>query len=541
MSQAAASATAAKDFRISSIIVPLIAIIAGVFMVVLDNTVMNVALPRLVTDFHAQLPTLQWTVTGYMLAQAAVIPLSGWLSDRFGPKRIFLISVVLFTLGSVLCATPHNVALLIFFRVIQGLGGGSVLPVSMAYIYRLSPPEKVGSVMGAMGLPILFAPAIGPVLAGWLVQYHSWRWIFLLNLPIGIVCLLIGLRSLPKAKRHAGAEFDLLGTILGPIAFAGLSYGVSEGASGWTSKETLLGLIGGGVALILFIIVELRAKAPLLELRVFKSVDFSLAIVVQWVGQFALFGALFLIPQFLQQARGYGAFDSGLIVLPQAIASGIVMPLGGILFDRIGARWLVVVGLGFVSAALIQLSHVTPTTVGTDLILPLALSGAGMGLMMMPLTTHLMNKAPRELVGRVSSLSNAMQQVVNSLSIAALVTLLTKRVETRTSAVQAHFAKQGIKVPSVSGLSGATSQASGAAAKHMTPQQMHVMETIKNALLSAGVKAFDDTFFVMIFVAVAGALLGFVLRRGVYKSASAPQPDGSEPNEEQVHPGFMHG
>jgi EmrB/QacA subfamily drug resistance transporter len=539
MSQAAAvSAPSTSDFRISSILVPLIAIIAGVFMVVLDNTVMNVALPKLVTDFHTQLPTLQWAITGYMLAQAAVIPLSGWLSDRYGAKNIFLISTVLFTIGSLLCATPHSVAWLIVFRVIQGLGGGSVLPVAMAYVYRLSPAHKVGAVMGIMGIPILFAPAMGPVIAGWLVQYHSWRWIFLLNLPVGIISLVVGLRSLPKTDKHAVAEFDLLGTILGPIAFAALSYGVSEGASSWTSAKTLTGLIVGGVALILFIIAELRAKTPLLELRVFRSVDFTLAILVQWVGQFALFGALFLVPQFLQQARGYGALDTGLILIPQAIASGVLMPLGGILFDRIGARWLVVVGLGLVSGAIYQLSHVTMTTTGKDLILPLMMSGAGMGLMMMPLTTHLMNKAPRKLVSRVTSLTNAMQQVVNSLSIAALVTVLTSHVATRLNDVKATFAKQGISVPAGLG----TTQAPPASATHaMSPEQLHIMATIKQAMLTAGVKAFDDTFAVMVFVAVAGALLGFVLRRG-RKSQGTPNGDESGPDDENTpHTGFMHG
>ncbi|WAH44743.1 DHA2 family efflux MFS transporter permease subunit [Alicyclobacillus fastidiosus] len=524
-----------KEFRISSIVVPLIAIIAGVFMVVLDNTVMNVALPKLVTDFHTQLPTLEWTVTGYTLAQAAVIPLSGWLADRFGAKTIFLSSTVLFTIGSVMCSTPHSAGLLILYRILQGLGGGSVLPVAMAYIYRLTPPEKAGAVMGMMGIPILFAPAIGPVLAGWLVQYHSWRWIFLLNLPIGLLCLLIGLKGLPQWKKQDVAGMDVWGTILGPIAFAALSYGVSEGANGWHSAKTIAGLVVGGLALALFIVAELRSDTPLLELRVFKSIDFTLAIIVQWVGQFALFGALFLIPQFLQQARGYGAFDTGLILLPQAIASGVLMPFGGILFDRIGARWLVVVGLGIVSTAVFQLSHVTPTTDGKDLIWALLLSGGGMGLMMMPLTTHLMNKAPRALVSRVTSLSNALQQVVTSLAVATLVTILTARVTTHTNEVKTQLAKQGIHVPDTTSLTGQGS--ANAASTHLSPQAAHAMAMVKQALVGAAVKGFDDTFWIMMFIAIAGALLGFVLRRGSVQ----PNPAEVDEQEQVIHPGFTHG
>src|SRR5581483_3171542 len=194
------TAPSPAPFSMRAVLVPLIAIIVGIFMVVLDGTAVNVALPSLVRQFHSTLTTLQWTVTGYALAQAAVIPLAGWLSDRFGAKQVFLSSVVLFTIGSVLCSVAQSSEMLIGFRVLQGLGGGFVLPVAMAYTYRLAPPERVGAVMGMMGIPILFAPAIGPVLAGWLVDDASWRWVFLLNLPVGIVGLAIGIAGLPVVQ-----------------------------------------------------------------------------------------------------------------------------------------------------------------------------------------------------------------------------------------------------------------------------------------------------------------------------------------------------
>ena len=497
------------DFKLSSILVPLIAIIAGVFMVVLDSTAMNVALSTLVKDFHTNLNTLQWVVTGYMLAQASVIPLSGWLSDRFGAKTVFLSAIVLFTLGSILCATPSSAEWLIVFRVIQGLGGGCVLPVAMAYVYRLSPMSKVGVVMGIMGIPVLFAPAIGPVLSGWLVQYHSWRWIFLINIPIGIVCLFIGLRKLPKVEKSQVPGVDKYGMILGPLAFASLSYGVSQGAQGWGSDKTLIGLAVGAVALIAFIMVELRTKTPLLELRVLRSIDFSAGILVQWVAQFALYGALFLLPQFLQQARGFGAFDTGLTLLPQAIASGIMMPIAGMLFDKIGVRWLVVCGLSLVSGALYQYSHVDLTTQSRDVILPLIMCGAGMGMMMMPMNTHLLNKAPRNLVNRVTSLTNSMQQVINSLAVSTLVTILTSRATAR-----------GIEMKE------AAAQA-GTAAVKPTPEAM------KQASQLVLAKGFDDTFHIMIFVAIGGAILGLLLRRG--------RKAGEEGASEKVRPEIMHG
>jgi len=497
------------EFRLSSILVPLLAIIAGVFMVVLDSTAMNVALSTLVKDFGTDLNTLQWVVTGYMLAQASVIPLSGWLSDRFGAKTVFISAIVLFTIGSILCATPNSAEWLVVFRVIQGLGGGCVLPVAMAYVYRLSPISKVGVVMGIMGIPVLFAPAIGPVLSGWLVEYHSWRWIFLINIPIGIVCVLIGLRKLPKVDRTQVPGVDKYGMILGPLAFAALSYGVSQGAESWTSDKTLIGLAVGVLALLAFVVVELRSSTPLLELRVLGSIDFTAGILVQWVAQFALYGALFLLPQFLQQARGFGAFDTGLTLLPQAIASGLMMPIAGILFDRIGVRWLVVCGLSLVSGALYQYSHVDLTTESRDVILPLIMCGAGMGMMMMPMNTHLLNKAPRHLVNRVTSLTNSMQQVINSLAVSTLVTILSSRATARGIEMQEAAAQSGISADNAS------------------------PEALKQAAQMVLAKGFDDTFHIMMFVAIGGAVLGLLLRRG---RRAEEDSSGSK-----VRPEIMHG
>jgi EmrB/QacA subfamily drug resistance transporter len=499
-------------FRMRTILAPLVAIIIGIFMVILDLTAVNVAVPSLVRSFHSSLSTIQWTITGYALAQAAVIPLAGWLSDRFGAKRIFLTSLVLFTAGSVLCATAQNDKMLITFRVLQGLGGGCVLPIAMAYVYRLSPPQKVGAVMGLMGIPILLAPAIGPVLAGWLVQYGSWRWIFLLNLPIGIIGLIAVVRTLPVVERHSVADLDLPGTILGPLAFAALSYGISQGASSWTSINTIAGLIVGGLSLLAFVAVEIRSRSPLLELRVFRSTDFSLAIVVQWVTQIAMFGTLFLIPLFLQQARGYGAFDTGLILLPQAIAAALFMPIGGMLFDRIGARPLVIAGLSLVALSTFLLSHVSPTTHGLDLVAPLLMMGAGMGLMMMPLNTHIINAAPRRLVSRVTSLTNALQQVVNSLAVAGLATILTARATYHINAVKALAARH----PHATG-----TVPPGVAAK--------VAHQLKASFNAAFISGFDDTFRFMVATAIVGAVMGFVLRRNLAAQQGIAEDEMVEP------------
>ncbi|MHA7963110.1 MDR family MFS transporter [Paenibacillus sp. CAU 1782] len=496
MSTSASNPKNEQAVSIKSIMLPLIAIIVGMFMVILDGTAMNVALDQFMKDFQSNFSLVQWTVTGYALAQAAVIPLAGWLSDRFGAKKIFLISIVLFTLGSLLCGIAGSIEQLIIFRILQGLGGGMVAPIAMAFTYRLSPPGKQGAVMGMIGIPMLLAPALGPVVSGWLVEYASWHWIFLINLPIGIIAVIVGIRTLPNLERQIVPSLDLLGMIFAPIAFAGLAYGISSaggehgGGNGWTAPETLTGLIVGGVALIIFIIVELKRKQPLLELRVFKSSDFTRGILLQWIVQIALFGTLFLIPVFLIQAKGYTAFETGLILLPQALSAGIGMPIGGKLFDKFGARPVVLFGLALITTGAFLLSNISSGTSIPEIMLPLVLLGMGMGFSMMPLNTHIIQSAPKHLVGRVTSLTSAAQQVMSSFAIAGLSTLLADRVK--------HYStvSPGPDIPYFS---------------------------------------FGDVFFVLGFVAVFGMLVALLLRRPKNQGESDGSESGAEMNMMMGH------
>ena len=419
----------APPTSIAAILVTLTAIILGSFMSILDVTIVNVALPTFGRVFETSLQSLQWIITGYMLASAAVIPVAGWLSDRFGSKRVYLVALVLFTAGSVLCAVATTAPMLIFFRVLQGLGGGMLMPVGMSMLYRLAPPEKRGAVMGFFGIPMLLGPALGPVISGWLLEYASWPWIFLINLPIGAVAVLIGMRSLPSfAAERSDARLDMAGLVLGPIAFSALTYGISESTEyGWTGLPTVIGVSIGLAALAAFIVRELSTRQPLLELRVFKSRDFTLAILTQWLMISGMFGTFFLIPVFLQQIGGYSPLQTGLITLPNALVAACTMPIGGRIFDRFGARPAVLVGMTIVIVSFVMLTGISVTTTAFDLLLPLAVMGAGMGMAMMPLGTHVLGSAPRDLVSRVTSLTGACQNVVSSLAIASFATLLQAR------------------------------------------------------------------------------------------------------------------
>lgn len=479
------TAAAEAPFSLRAILPSLLAIIVGMIMVILDSTAVNVAVPNLVQYFDTDLKTVQWAITGYTLALAAVIPLAGYMTDRFGSKQVFLTTIAMFVLGSVLCSVAQTSGQLVLFRVIQGLGGGMVAPIGMAMVFRLAPAERRGSIMGMLGIPMLLAPALGPILAGYLVEYVSWHWIFLINLPIGIVGIILGLKYLPVTEKKGRAHLDIFGIILAPLAFSMLAYGVNQGGGeSWTSTGAILGLSVGGAALIVFVIVELLQKHPLLELRVFRSSDFTRGIILSWVTQAALFGSMLFVPLYLQQIRNYTPLETGLILLPQALASGVGMPLGGRLFDKIGARPLVFVGLSIISTALFLLSGVTVDTSLPIIMLCLVMMGLGMGLSMMPVNTHVLNSAPREWVNRVTPLTAAAQQVVVSFAVAGMTGYLT-------SQITVHMGKM---------------------AAGSNP-------------LAAAVQGFGDVFFLSGCIAVAGVVLSLILRR--------PKPAGAAPSPEE--------
>lgn len=485
-----------QEFSIKSILAPLLAVVIGMIMVILDSTVVNVAIPKLVDYFDTDLKTVQWTVTGYTLALSAVIPLAGWMTDKFGAKKIFLITIGFFTLGSVLCALAQSPSQLIAFRVLQGLGGGMVAPIGMAMVFKLAPPHKRGSIMGVLGVPMLLAPALGPVLSGWLVDYVSWHWIFMINLPIGIIALIVGMKYLPKGEPHEAPHLDKIGMLIAPIAFAMLTYGVSEGGTSWTSTNTIVGLSVGGGALLIFIVVELMQKQPLLELRVFRSSDFTRGIILAWMAQIALFGSMILTPLYLQQLRGYTALETGLILLPQALASGIFMPIGGRLFDKVGARPLAFTGLGIISTGLFLLSRITVDTSLAMILLSLFLMGSGMGLTMMPVNTHVLNSAPRRLVSRVTPLTTAAQQVVVSFAVAGLTGYLTSQIDTHMKDV----------------------------AKGVNPAE-------------AATAGFGDTYFLAASLAIVGFLFSLLLR----KPKQVPESEDATAEHDQPDPALMSG
>jgi len=404
----------------------LVATIFGVFMSALDGTIVTIALPKLEAVFGADVHTIQWVITGYTLALGVSIPISGWAADRYGIKRVYLISLALFTLGSVLCGLSFNTGSIIFFRVLQGLGGGPLQPLSLALLFATFPPEERGLANGVFGIPVLFAPALGPTLGGYIVQHLSWPIIFFVNVPVGIVGFTLSALWLRDFVARPGARFDLTGFILVGLGLVLVLYALGNGAyDGWGSFHILASIVVGVLLLVAFVFLELRQSDPLLDLRLFGQGPFLVASLVLWLTFAGLFGVFFLLPLFLENLRGLQPFDTGKLLLWQAGITFFVTPISGFLSDRIGPRIPLAVGLTLLALTSWQLGWLCTTTSGYDLfIVPLILRGIGLGLTIAPAFTAALGVVREDALPRASALVNVTTQVVASLIVAVLVTVL---------------------------------------------------------------------------------------------------------------------
>jgi len=408
--------------------VPVLVVLIGVFMSILDSSIVNVAISTIMTVFNTDTAGVEWVSTAYMLAMGMVVPLSGWLGDKIGLKRLYLWCLAAFTAGSMLCAAAWNIESLIGARVIQALGGGMMMPTVMAMIYRLVPRDKMGSGMGIFGMALLVAPALGPTLGGWLVEYVDWRWIFTINLPVGIFGLLLGVFLIPDFKAIEVSKLDVPGALTAAAGFAGLLYVLSKGNEwGWTSEATVLTLVASLGTLLLFVLIELWHPNPLLDLKVFLYPSFTFANIAVVITTIGMFAGLFYIPVFLQSIRGMGAMETGMLMLPGAVASGIMMPISGKLYDRYGPRVVMITGLLLLAFLTWQFSTISLDTSLATITGWMIVRGVAMGLSNMPAQTAAMADLPTHLVGRASSVTSIIRNVASSFGIAMMTVLLNQR------------------------------------------------------------------------------------------------------------------
>ncbi|HJZ50223.1 MAG TPA: DHA2 family efflux MFS transporter permease subunit [Roseiflexaceae bacterium] len=486
-----------------------IAVIFGLFMAVLDTTVVNIALPKLQAVFGATLNDAQWIITGYTLAQTVSIPLFGYLADRFGSKWIYILSLGLFTLASALCGLSWSVNSMIFFRVVQGLGGGALLPIGIAQVYAVFPPEERGLSQSAVGIPVLLAPALGPTLGGYIVQYFDWRLIFYINVPIGIVGVFMCAALLRRGRFNERARLDILGLTLSTLTFASLVYGIGEAASdGWNSSTVIGFSIFGLTCLVLLIIVELRTDDPLLDFSLFKSWNWTSANLITVATTFALFGALFLVPQYLQVLRGLTPIQSGLILLPSSLVTIVVLPISGILVDRFGPKLSILIGLVALGIASYLLSGLTLATPTALIQLWLIGRSVGIGFATQPASVIALSDVPHQKLARGSSFFTVLRLVTSAFVTSFLATY----VKNQAIPHYAHLAEQTSFNSPLYGYVLNTLTQAAIQGRWTLPVQAQVLAQVAIRLrLQAAVMAYRDALLLITgFIAVAFVLAFFV-------------------------------
>ncbi len=408
-------------------------VILGAVMSILDTTIVNVAIDRLSIDFHASLTTIQWVVTGYTLALAAVIPATGWAADRFGTKRIYIASLVLFMLGSTLCALAWSAGSLIAFRVLQGVGGGMIMPAVMTIMTKKAGPHRMGRVMGILGVPMLVAPIIGPILGGWLVDDVSWRWIFLINVPIGVVAVILAQIVLERDKPEPSHRLDWLGMVLLSPGLTLLIFGLAESANGGFGAFKAWGPILAGAALITTFFWHSWRKGggALIDIKTFTHTRAGAAAGTFTLFAIAFFGALLLIPLYYQAVRGASALEAGLLLAPQGIGAMITMPLGGKLTDRYGPNPWPACGIPLLVIGIAPFAFVTAHTSYVLLCSFSFVLGLGMGLAMMPTMTAAMQAVPAAAIARTSTAMNIIRQGGASIGTAILSVILASEIHSK--------------------------------------------------------------------------------------------------------------
>jgi EmrB/QacA subfamily drug resistance transporter len=457
----------------------------GSFVAILNQTLMNVALPEMMKDLDMSANTAQWLTTGYMLVNGVLIPVTAFLIERFTTRQLFLTSMGLFSAGTFICAIAPDFTILLTGRVVQAAGAGILMPLLMIVILTIFPIAKRGQAMGLIGLAMTFAPAIGPTLSGWIVQNYSWRVLFYIVLPIAIIDFLIAIVLLKNVTKQTYPKIDITGIILSTLGFGGLLYGFSSaGNSGWTSVEVISAIIIGIITLSLFIWRQMTVKNPMLEFRVFQYNMFTLTTIINAIITMAMFAGMILVPIYLQNIRGFTPLESGLLLLPGAILMGIMSPITGWIFDKVGARWLSVIGLAITTVTTWEFSELTDSTTYTFLLVIYTARMFGMSMLMMPIMTAGLNQLPQRLNAHGTAMSNTFKQISGALGTAFLVTVMSNQTEKHATEM--------------------------ATAAGVTPEATEQMGYI---LKEATIQGINDAFVVATYLSLIAVILAFFIKR----------------------------
>lgn len=399
----------------------------GAFMTFLNSTFMNVALPDIMKDLNISVSTAQWLSTGYMLATGIVMPFTAFLIDRFKTKTLFIVSIGLFTIGTIIGSFATNFSMLLTARIIQGAAGGIIVPLMQTVFLIIFPIEKRGFAMGIVGIVLAFAPAIGPTLSGWIINSYPWRYLFYVTLPFTIIDLILSFFLLKNVTGGKKVSMDILSLIGSTIGFGGLLYGFSNaGNYNWTDTNVYVPLIIGVVFLLIFIYRQLKLEDPLLNLNVFKSKVFTFSTIIVMIAYAGLISSELILPMYLENIKGFSAFDTGLILMPGAIIMGIMNPITGILFDKYGARLLAILGLIILTLGSFGLSFLSQDTSHIYITVVYSIRLFGIAMIQMPLTTSGLNTLERSLYSHGNAASNTLRQVAGSIGTSIIITIMSK-------------------------------------------------------------------------------------------------------------------
>ncbi|WP_409295475.1 DHA2 family efflux MFS transporter permease subunit [Peribacillus sp. SCS-26] len=490
----------------------LIVLMLGLFLAILNQTLLNVAIPRLMNEFGVAATTIQWLSTGYMLVNGVLVPLSAFLIERLGVRKLFIFAMACFTLGAFICGIAGNFSVMLSGRLIQAVGGGVLQPLVMTIILSIFPPSMRGKGMGLFGLAMMFAPAMGPTLSGWLIENYTWRVMFYGMVPLGAIVLIIALFRLKDLFSPKNIKMDVFGAFASLVGFSSLLYGVSEaGSKGWSDPIVVSTTLLGIVFITIFIIQQLRSEKPLLDFKVFKYDIFSLATIVNVIITVAMFVGMFLLPIYLQNLRGFTALDSGLLMLPGALIMLVMSPVSGILFDKFGPRPLAVTGM---LITIITTYEFTQLTMGTSYNMILAIymiRSFGMSLLMMPIMTAGMNQLPKHLNSHGTAMSNTARNVSGSLGISLITTIFTNRTTFHYAT-----AAEGMNTMDPIFMQNFRELAARAAVELHLPlaqaQQTTIQLMAKEANIQATVSGINDAFYWATALSLIGFILSFFLR-----------------------------
>jgi DHA2 family multidrug resistance protein len=411
-----------------------VTVMIGTIMSSLDTSIVNVAIPYIQGSMGASLEQITWVSTGYLLSNTIIMPIIALLSSRFGRKNFYMFGIVLFTLGSALCGIAWNLYAIVIFRIIQGIGGGVLIPIAQAILREVFPKEEQGMAMGIYGMGVVMGPAFGPTLGGWLIDRYSWPWIFYINLPIGIIAFIMVNLFIedPDFLVREKSKIDFLGLIFMAIGFGALQIFLADGENkNWFTSQYITNLaIIASAGILFFIIRELTVKKPAVNLRILKNINFTLGTLLGGVLGMGLFASLFVLPVFLQDLLGYNAFDAGVAMVPRSLAMALMMPIGGKLFNKLGPKILVSFGLVLVIISFFQFSNLNLNASFWDIFMPQFLQGAGFGFIFVSVSTSALITIEKSDLTFATSIYNVFRLITGSIGVALAATFVDRGTNT---------------------------------------------------------------------------------------------------------------